>query len=51
MIKIRTKKSGIQNQDSENIQMKVECFCEKCCLQFSSKERLKQHESDMHKAK
>ena len=44
-------KSGIQHQDKENTNIKVVYTCEKCCLQFSSKESLKKHNNNMHKAK
>ena len=43
--------SVYEHGDKDNSKMKTKVSCKKCGLQFSSKEALKKHESDMHKLK
>ena len=46
-----SEKTGITHQDEDKISMTVKHSCVRCCLDFSSKERLDKHKSEMHKAK
>ena len=39
----------LKEKDDTKITMKISC--EKCWLNFSSKDKLKKHKSEMHKAK
>ena len=51
-LKIKLDKiSDNKHHDKEKINMGTKHSCERCCLNFLSKEKLDKHKSDMHKAK
>ena len=45
------KNSDNKHHDREKINMATKHSCERCCLNFLSKEKLDKHKSEMHKAK
>ena len=41
----------VQLEKKDDMMLTKKISCEKCCLKFSNKDKLKKHQSEIHKAK
>ena len=47
---IDDEKNAIQVEKKDDTKITEKIFCEKCCIHFSSNDKLEKHKSEMHKA-